>query len=215
MKTLHSSLLIAVASLGAAVHAGIYSFDVPPSTGNAGLANTYAKDGTTFSYGVYAPLTDSFGSDILGTDRWQVDVGAGAVTVEKPFDYGRAITTETELNALFQPVVLLFPPSTFLTSLSGKLEGSTLTGNANPVQPILFYDGQDKLIGSLYLNLSTPNGEFTSGPLSKATKAVLPAGKFYRQVTVLTEANVPEVDARSLVAGVLLAGAIGYRRFRR
>ena len=212
MKTIQAGLIGAAFLLATGVHAGVYSFDVPPVLNNPGLANSYASDGATFAYGVYAPLTDSFGSDIPGTERWQVDAGAGPVTVEKPLDYGRGTTSETELNALFQPVLLLFPPSTFITGLSGKLEGSGLSGNANPTQLIQFFDGQAHLLGSLPVDLSIPNGVFSSGSLAQASMVLLPAGKFYRQITVTT---VPEIDARSLVAGVLLAGAIGYRRFRR
>ncbi len=215
MKTQFSNLLMLIVSLGTAAQAGVYSFDIPPSSGNPAIANSYAKDGVTFSYGVYAPLTDSVGSDIPGTERWQVDTGVGPVTVEKPFDYGRASTTETEMNALFQPVLVLLPPSTFLTGLGFKLESSTLSGNANPIQPVLFYNAQDQLIGSLQVNLASANADITSGAIAKASKVVLPAGKFYRQISTTTITDVPEVDARSLVAGVLFVGAVVYRRFKR
>ena len=209
-------MLCAAAILtGSAATAGVYSFDVPPPSGNAGLANSYASDGTTFAFAIYAPLVDSLGSDIPGTDRWQIDTGSGAVTVEKPADYGRSATGETSLNALFQPVFVLFPASSTITAFSGKLETSTISGNVNPVQSILFFNAQDQQVGSLPVDLSVANGTFSATGLLGVTKVLLPAGKFYRQLGSTTVSSaVPEVDARSLVAGALLVGAFAWRRTR-
>ena len=215
MKLLPSALVAAVILTGSTCVAGVYSFDVAPSVGNAGLANAYASDGTTFAFAVFAPLTDSFGSDIPGSDRWQIDAGAGAVTVEKPSDYGRSATLETALNALFQPVYVLFPALSSVTGFSGKLEKSTIAGNPNPVQSILFFNSQDQQIGSLSVDLSVASGTFNITGLSGVTKALLPAGKFYQQLSFTAGQAVPEVDARSLVAGGLLLGAIAWRRARR
>lgn len=214
---LHASALVAGLILtGSTCAAGVYSFDVAPSLGNAGLANSYAADGTTFAFAVFAPLVDNLGSDIPGTDRWQIDTGAGAVTVEKPADYGRSATSETALNALFQPVFVLFPPSATVTGFSGKLEKSPIAGNANPVQSILFFNSQDQQIGSLAVDLSVSSGTFNITGLSGVTKALLPAGKFYQQVGFTgTQTVVPEIDARSLVAGGLLLGVMALRRQRR
>lgn len=214
---LHPSALVAGLILaGSTCIAGVYSFDVAPSLGNAGLANSYASDGTTFAFAVFAPLVDNLGSDIAGTDRWQIDTGAGAVTVEKPSAYGRSATSETALNALFQPVFVLFPPTTSVTGFSGRLEKSTIAGNANPVQSILFFNSQDQQIGSLSVDLSVASGTFNITGLSGVTKALLPAGKFYQQVGFTGSSQaVPEIDARSLVAGGLLLGAWGWRRVRR
>lgn len=216
MKLLSSALAAAVVLTGSTCLAGLYSFDAAPLAGNAGLANSYAADGTTFAFAVFAPLVDNLGSDIPGTDRWQIDTGAGAVTVEKPADYGRSATSETALNALFQPVFVLFPSSAAVTGFSGKLEKSTISGNANPVQSILFFNAQDQQIGSLSVDLSVASGTFSVSGLSGVTKALLPAGKFYQQVGFTgTSQAVPEVDARSLVAGGLLLGVMAWRRVRR
>ena len=215
MKLLPSALVAAVILTGSTCVAGVYSFDVAPSVGNAGLANTYASDGTTFAFAVFAPLTDSVGSDIPGSDRWQIDTGAGAVTVEKPSDYGRSATLETALNALFQPVYVLFPALSSVTGFSGKLEKSTIAGNPNPVQSILFFNAQDQQIGSLSVDLSVASGTFNITGLSGVTKALLPAGKFYQQLGFTAVQAVPEVDARSWIAGGLLLGAVAWRRVRR
>ncbi len=214
MKLLPSALVAAVILTGSTCVAGVYSFDVAPSVGNAGLANTYASDGTTFAFAVFAPLTDSVGSDIPGSDRWQIDTGAGAVTVEKPADYGRSATAETALNALFQPVYVLFPALSSVTGFSGKLEKSTIAGNPNPLQSILFFNSQDQQIGSLSVDLSVASGTFNITGLSGVTKALLPAGKFYQQLGFTAVQAVPEVDARSWVAGGLLLGAMVWRRSR-
>ena len=215
MKLIPSALVAAVILTGSTCVAGVYSFDVAPSVGNAGLANSYASDGTTFAFAVFAPLTDNVGSDIPGTERWQIDAGGGAVTVEKPADYGRSVTSETALNALFQPVLVLFPSLASVTGFSGKLEKSTITGNANPVQSILFFNSQDQQIGSLSVDLSVASGTFNITGLSGVTKALLPEGKFYQQLGFTAVQAVPEVDARSWIAGGLLLSAIAWRRSRR
>jgi hypothetical protein len=215
MKTSISTLCLAAALSGTAALGGVYSFDVPPSVGNAGLANAYANDGTTFSYAVYAPKVDSFGSDIPGTDFWQIDLTAPAVTVEKPQDYGRSATGEKAMNALFQPILVLLPGSSTATSFSGKLELSSISGNVNPVQSVLFFNAQDQQIGSLSVDLSIGGGTFSIGSLSGVSKVLLPAGKFYQQISFTPSAAVPEVDARCLVAGALLVGAVAWRRTRR
>ena len=209
MKTSLPLALLATALAGALpARATLFTFD---SVVSGTDANSLSQAGVTFQPGIFTPDTDSFGSDIPGTEKWRVDGTAPAVTVDNPnlFGRGNAPSPNNALNALFQPVLVLFPTSTDVTGFTATLDHDTF-GDAHLT--VNFYDTNDNLLSSLPLDQTVPGFTFTSGALNGLSKVVLPAGAFYDNVSFTA---VPEVDGRVLTAGLLLAGAALARRLRK
>ena len=190
------------------MRATLFTFD-SVTTGTD--ANSLSQAGITFQPGVFTPDTDTDGIDIPGTEKWRVDGTAPAVTVDNPnlFGRGAAPSPNNALNALFQPVLVLFPTSTTVTSFSATLDNDTF-GDAH--LSVNFYDSNDNLLKSVAVDQTVAGFTFDSGAITGLSKVVLPAGAFYDNVGFTA---VPEVDGRVLTAGLLLAGAALARRLRK
>ena len=174
-------------------------------------ANSLSQAGVTFQPGVFRPDTSADGLDLPGTEKWRVDSTAPLVTVDHPGLYGRgfAPSGDNALNALFQPVIVLFPASTDLTGFSAKLDNDTF-GDAR--LSVSFYDANDRLLSSLPLDQTVPGYTVSSGTISGVSKLVLPGGAFYDNVNVGIS-TVPEPSTWALL-GVGLA-ALGWFHRRR
>ena len=208
MKTSHKlALLVAALACTVPARATLFTFD---GVASGTAANDLSQAGITFQPGVFLPDTDSFGSDIPGTEKWHVDGTAPAVTVDDPNGFGRgnAPSPANALNALFQPVLVLFPAATDVTAFTAKLDNDTFGDSGLSVN---FYDAADNLLASIPIDQTVAGFTFTSGTLNGLSKVVLPGGAFYDNVGFTA---VPEVDARVLTAGILLAGAALVRRLR-
>lgn len=209
MKTSHSLALalVALASVAPA-RASLFTFDAGPS---GSLANDFSQAGVTFQAGVFLPDTDTDGIDIPGTEKWHVDGTAPAVTVDDPSTFGRGVAPSpaNALNALFQPVLVLFPTSTDITAFKATLDNDTF-GDAG--LSVNFYDAADHLLASIPIDQTVAGFSFTSGTITGLSKVVLPAGAFYDDVGFTA---VPEIDGRALTAGLLLAGVAILRRRRK
>lgn len=188
-------------------HAGLFTFDGAPS----GTPANHLAGPVQFSPGIFSPDTDEFGSDIPGTEKWRKDAGAPAITVDNPILFGRgsAPSGANALNALFQPVLVLFPPSTGTIRFGATLDNDPFGDSALAVG---FYDADDHLLASVPIDQTVPGFVFESEALSGVAKVVLPAGAFYDN---LSYAAVPEVDGRTLAAGLLTLAGWLHRRFRR
>ena len=209
MKTSHTlALLLATAAIAIPAQATLFTFD---NVVSGTEANGLSQAGVTFQPGIFTPDTDAFGSDIPGTEKWRADASSPAVTVDNPSLFGRgaAPSPNNALNALFQPVLVLFPTSTDITGFSATLDSDTF-GDAH--LSVNFYDSNDNLLKSVAVDQTVAGFTFDSGALSGLSKVVLPAGAFYDNVGFTA---VPEVDGRVLTAGLLLAGAALARRLRK
>lgn len=209
MKTKLITALALASVLPATAFAQTYTFDfdhVPAGS----AANAALSRGVTVEPALYAPSVDGDGNDIPGTEAWRVDTLASAVTVDNPLDFDRGVapSPSNALNALFQPVMLLFPTPEFVANFQVRLDGDDF-GMELPVQ---FYDSDDTLIWSATIDQTIPYFSINALPgVGGVSKIVLPAGAFYDNVVI---AQVPEVDSRVLLLGgvAALGAAIRFRR---
>jgi hypothetical protein len=207
MKNLLLGSLLGAALCGASASAQSFAFNfdaVPSGT----LANSVLPGGLTVEPAFYGPSFDTNGDPIPGSDAWRVDSSAPAVVLENPlaYDRGTAPSPANALNALFQPVMFLFPTprpvGLFRTILDGDEFGSVL--------PIEFYDSNDVLLRSINIDQSVPYLQVSDlAGIGGVSKIVLPAGAFYDNVLITA---VPEVNSSVLVGGALIGVEAWLRR---
>ena len=205
MKTSHTmALLLAGLAVAVPTRATTFTFDGVAS-GNS--ANSLSQAGITFQAGTLLPDTNAEGLDVPGTEKWRVDFSSPAVTVDNPALYGRGVVAGggNALNALFQPVMVLYPGTSGFTRFSATLDNDKF-GDAGLA--VGFYDSKDRLIASLPVDQTVPGYVIESGPLDGVSKVVLPAGAFYDNVSVT---SVPEPSTWAL-AGVGLAALLWQAR---
>ena len=205
MKTSHTmALLLAGLAVAVPARATTFTFD---GVASGRSANSLSQAGITFQAGILLPDTNAEGLDVPGTEKWRVDFSAPSVTVDNPGLFGRGTTPSggNALNALFQPVIVLYPGSSGFSRCSATLDNDTF-GDANLT--VGFYDSNDRLIASVRADQTVPGYVVDSGVLNGVSKVVLPAGGFYDTVTVTA---VPEPSTWAL-AGVGLAALIWQAR---
>jgi len=176
------------------------------------LANAQAPSGLSFEYGALLPNLDEFGDPIPGTDRWQIDITAPAVTVVDPNFYGRgnAPSIANALDCVFSPTLMLFSTPQDLSSFSITLDNDTF---GMPGLSIEFYASgltTDTLLGTLLIDQLTPGFLANYSALYGVDKIVLPAGALYDNVGFTV---VPE-PATGALFGLGILGMI-LRRCRR
>lgn len=205
MKTSHTLALL-LAGLAVAVPAGATTFTFD-GVASGSSANRLSQAGITFQAGTLLPDTNAEGLEVPGTEKWRVDFSSPPVTVDNPGLFGRGITPSggNALNALFQPVVVLYPGSSGFSRFSATLDNDTF-GAADLT--VGFYDSNDRLIASVRADQTVPGYVIESGPLDGVSKVVLPAGAFYDNVTVT---SVPEPSTWAL-AGIGLAALLWQAR---
>lgn len=204
--------LAAASGVALSVQGAMMTFDGVPS---GTPANFIAPPGITFAPAAFLPDLDGFGDPIPGSDRWRPDSTAPDVTVENPDDYGRgaAPSPANALNALWQPVLVLFASTTDLLSFGTILDLDTF--GLNGFEPafsdvaVLFLDTAGNILASEPVNQTQPGFALARGPLNDLGGIVLPAGAFYDNLSLTA---VPEVGAWPVVAGTGLAAFALWRR---
>lgn len=212
MRTLIISAALVLSAV--ASRAATIGFDVLPagSSANPSLANAYAAGQASFSYAVFAPDIDpSTGDPLPATSRWRADTTAGTpgVPVGNPLLFGRgtAPSGANALNVLDQPVLVTFGGLPLL-SFGAILDRGSLTGNASPIQDILYLDERGSIVKSQPVDFSRSLNSFQASSLNGVSSVLLPAGKFYDDLTFVA---VPEPS--SLAIGTLaILGLAGIRR---
>jgi hypothetical protein len=205
--------LLAALALAAAFPAGLlaqghtFRFD---HVASGSAANSALSGGVTVEPAFYAPSLDGDGNDIPGTEAWRTDTFAPAVTVDNPmtFDRGEAPSPSNALNALFQPVMLLFPTPEFVGLFRVTLDGDEF----GSIVPIEFYDSFETLIWSTTVDQSVSYLMVNETPgVAGVSKIVLPGGAFYDNIQI--EA-VPEADTQMLMlaGSLLLMGGLWMHR---
>jgi hypothetical protein len=203
--------LLAALALAAALPAGVlaqgfvFRFD---HVASGSAANSALSGGVTVEPAFYAPSLDGDGNAIPGSNAWRTDTFAPAVTVDNPmtFDRGAAPSPSNALNALFQPVMLLFPTPEYVGLFRVTLDGDDF-GTSLPIE---FYDSSETLIWSTTVDQSVPYFGVDAFPgVADVSKIVLPGGAFYDNFLITP---VPEVDARMLAGAVILGVGVWLRR---
>ncbi len=212
-KPLMKTQLLAALAIAAALPAGalaqgfVFRFD---HVASGSEANSALSGGVTVEPAFYSPSLDGDGNSIPGTDAWRIDTFAPAVTVDNPlgFDRGAAPSPSNALNALFQPVMLLFPTPEYVGLFRVVLDGDDF-GSSLPIE---FYDSSETLIWSMEVDQSIPYLAVDAFPgVGGVSKIVLPAGALYDNFVITP---VPEVDARMLAGAVILGVGVWLRRRR-
>lgn len=209
-STLATALALAAATVASAATIDFGSL----SAGD--LANSAAPSGTLFSYAVLTQDTDTnpssptFGDPIPGSFSWQIDATAGSVLVQDPSVRGHG-NGPIALDAVDQPVLLVFSSTINLVSFSGVLDHGSLSGGL-PSQTLVFADGAGKSVGTLSLDYTQSGLSFSSGPVSGVKEIVLPSGRYVERLTYVA---TPEVNGQVLIGTLALAGAVALRRFKR
>ncbi len=195
------AVLVSVTLAGTA-SAGTFIINFDSDLCGADANCAVAGTGISFNYAVYLPLVDAYGDAIPGTEFWQNDTTASAVTVSDPTlrVYGTAPSAPNALDAIDQPVLMHFGPYFNLRSFAFTLDNSTL-GKLDDSW-IYFLDANHQVIGQLDSLQSTP-GYYGSMafPLSmpNVQDVVLASGAFYDNLTL----TVPEPGTLPLMASSL------------
>ena len=183
--------------------AATLGFDSLPAGSNAdpALANSYGLGQVSFSYASFGPSLDPATGDAApGTEHWGTDFSAGipAVSVANPILFGRgsAPSGVNALNALDQPVLLYFNGSS-LQSFKATLDRSTRTGNASPFQEVLYLNDAGTVVKSQTIDTSKSLATFQAPALEGVSMVVLPGGKFYDNLAIVT---IPEPGTLALLA---------------
>jgi hypothetical protein len=171
-------------------------------------ANTAAAGtGISFNYAVFQPKVDAYGDAIPGSDYWQPDPTASAVTVSDPTlrNYGPAPSAPNALDAIDQPVLMHFSQAVKLNSFAFTLDNSTYGNPGN--SPILFLDANHNTIGQMD-SFQSVSGYFglTTIPLSGVQDVLLASGAYYDNFR-LNIAAVPEPEEYlMLLIGACMVG---------
>lgn len=178
--------------------------------------------GITFDNAVFLPNLDSTGTPITGTDHWQIDNIAPALTVVNGaalnlvnFNSGLLshYAINNSLDAIQQTVLMhlggIYNVASFSLNAS-SFDRSSFSGFYNPT--IDFLDINGNAIGSVAF--STPVGGIFTASLSTSllgvTDVVLAGGALYNNISFNVTA-VP-VPGAIWLFGSALAGLVGLRR---
>ncbi len=203
--------LAASAALFLAVAASAATGTIDFGTLSAGTdANTLAPAGTLLSYASLVQDTDINGDPIPGAFSWKVDGSAGSPLVQDPSVRGHG-SGPIALDAVDQPILLIFPTTGDLVSFSGILDHGPLSGGL-PSQDLVFADFNGKPVGSLSLDYTQSGLSFSSGPISGVREVILPSGRYIEKISFVA---APEVNGQALIGALALAGAVMVRRWKR
>ena len=214
-RTLSAFILCASVFGASAAQASYYfNFDgvTAGTTANAAIGTAFPN--VSFANAVFAPNLDIYGSDIPGTEHWQVDADptTPAVIVENPLSYSRgaAPSGTNALNALWQPVLMQFSTPINLSSFAATQENSSF-GLLAPAH-LLFLDSAGAVLKDVAFDQTIPGFTITTGAFSgNVSSIVLPSGKFYDNMNVNVSA-VPIPAAWVLLSSGLMF--LGYKRKR-
>lgn len=168
-------------------------------------ANLFAPVGLSIVYGVYEPDLDIEGDPIPGSESWREDITAPAVLVQEPQSfYGRGLAPSipNALDAVFQPVLLLFDTPFDLTSFSITLDNDTFGTN----ESVLFYDNANTLVHSAPVDQTVAGVQVNVGAIGSVSKVVLPSGALYDNVSAVPEPSSALLLLSGLAAGLMRRG---------
>lgn len=189
-----------------------YNFDGVPILTEANTLPGPSGLGVEFVNAVLSPDLDSFGDPIPGTTRWRPDITAPAVTVDDPSRYGRgaAPSPSNALEALFQPVLIIFDVPFNVDSFSTTLDNDTF--GANGFLPgfadiaVQFFAWGTARVGNVPVDQTTAGFQVSAGSIANVGAILLPAGAFYDDLR-LTGTVVPTPGPAALFSLGLLAMA--------
>ncbi len=206
IKTATLALAIS-AALSNSVSANVMTINFDNVASGSEANSAVAGTGISFNYAVYLPLVDAYGDAIPGTEYWQNDTTAPAVTVSDPTlrVYGIAPSAPNALDAIDQPVLMHFGPYFNLKSFAFTLDNSTL-GNLGDSW-IYFLDINHQVIAQLDSDQFTPgysgSMNFPLVSMPNVQDVVLASGAYYDNVTLtVSEPGTLPLMASSL--GVLV-----------
>ena len=192
--------------------ASIINFSTLAAGANVNSDPSAAALGITFDNAALLPTLDSYGVPIAGTDHWQIDTTAPAVTVVNGTGLGGQYAHSNGLDAIQQTVLMhlggIFNVSSFSVGAS-SFDGQSFGGIYNPT--LDFLDIYGNAIGSVVYTSS--NGIFSASlnaPLQGVTDVVLAGGAVYNSLSFNVSA-VP-VPGAIWLFGSALAGFAGLRR---
>ncbi|HTI68433.1 MAG TPA: hypothetical protein VMF06_00580 [Candidatus Limnocylindria bacterium] len=169
-------------------------------------ANLAATDGVTFSYASLVPNTNGDG-DPIGGSTWQLDPSSGPVLVQDPSLRGHGAGPNS-LDAVDQPVAVVFPYPVTLELFYGYLDRGTLGGAPVPHELVFLADDKH-VIYSTELDFGTPGAFFSVSHLYSVSEVILPSDKYYEMLAYVA---TPEMDGRVLAGVAALCGGWIIRR---
>lgn len=205
-----------VALTSSAAHAYTISFD-GQAGGSAANGDAIATaNGVTFASGM---LEDIYDNDwnIVG-ERWVADPSVGALVVDTPaaLGWGTTPSAANALDARFDQVLMQFAAPLQLASFSFAADNSAYGFPGYMQLEFLDANGVKIATSASFIQAGTTSfvADFSVSPLT-VSGVLLPAGKFYDDLTVTVSA-VPEPGTTALlVSGLLVLVGAARRQGKR
>lgn len=178
--------------------------------------STFNTADLSFHNAFKAPLQDSDGIDIPGSEQWQIDAASDIdfpVIVSNPlnYGYGSAVSGTLALNVIDQSVLIRFASDVDIQSFSVTLDNSSF-GNLIPTS-IDFVNGANVAL-SESIDQTAAGFVVNIGAVSGVRSIVLPTTAFYDNLSITyTTSAIPEPSSYAALAGLAGLGlALGRRR---
>jgi hypothetical protein len=186
------------------------NFDSLAVGADANLDANVIALGVTFHNAAWLPNQDSYGSDIPGSEHWQIDpTVTDLVTAENTFaqGWGVAPSAQNALDARWSPILMDFTTAMDIGSFSFTLPNSTL-GNLSQMD-VLFLDAAGNTLYDLAYFQGNPLANVSLPASVLGVKdIVLASGTFYDNINVTA---VP-VPGAIWLFGSALMGFMGVSR---
>jgi hypothetical protein len=208
-----ATLALAIsAALSNPASATIVDINFDNVASGSGANSAVAGSGISFAYAVPF-LVDEYSNPIPGTNFWQPDPTAPAVTVSNPNDpttlpnYGPAPSAPNALDAIWQPVLMHFSQAVKLNSFAFTLDNSTKGNPGN--WPVLFLNSNHQTIGQVdsFQSVSGYLGS-TTNPLNGVQDVLLASGAYYDNFR-LSVIAIPEPEEYLMM--LIGAGMVGFQ----
>lgn len=168
--------------------------------------------GITFDNAALLPTLDSTGTPITGSDHWQIDTTAPAVTVVDGTTMGGHYAHSNGMDAVQQPVMMhlggIFNVASFSLNAS-SYDGQSFYGQYNPTLDFLGANGLSLGSAAFSVTGNTFSAALTA-PLQGVTDVLLSGGAVYNNMSFNVSA-VP-VPGAVWLFGSALMGFMGVSR---